>query len=176
MSGEDTRALRQAFGQFATGVTIVTTSNSSREPMGVTANSFSSVSLQPPMVLWSLSAAAKSRRAFEKAKYFCVHILAASQKELSELFARQGADKFAEGHWSWGKRAVPLLDDFAARFHCRTTSKLPVGDHIVFVGEVFKFEQTNQRPLLFHGGQYAIAERRMIRDIATQVLGRRKTD
>ena len=176
MSDEESKALRQAFGQFATGVTIVTTSDSGHDPVGVTANSFSSVSLQPPMVLWSLSAAAMSRRVFEKAEYFCVHILSAAQQELSDLFAQQGADKFAVADWSWGEHGVPLLNDFAARFHCRTESQLPVGDHIVIVGEVIKFEKTDQRPLVFHGGQYALAERRMMQDVARRVRGRRRTD
>ena len=176
MNEEEQLEFRRALGQFATGVTIVTTASPAREPIGVTANSFSSVSLQPPMVLWSLAAAALSKKVFEEAKYFCVHVLTASQRELSELFAQQGADKFGGTDWSWGERALPMLNCYAARFQCRTTTQFPVGDHVVFVGEVMKFEKTDERPLVFHGGKYAHAERRMIKSVAEEIRGRRESD
>ena len=156
--------LRLALGQFATGVTIVTSVGANREPIGVTANSFNSVSLEPPMVLWSLSNSAYSRDAFESAEYFCVHVLTSEQQELSSLFACAGADKFANLNWSRGLGDVPLLKDYVARFQCRSTDRLPVGDHTVFVGEVLHYENRDKRPLVYHGGRYALAERRMTVD------------
>lgn len=169
MNGSDIDGLRQALGQFATGVTIVTTAGLNNEPVGVTANSFSSVSLDPPLVLWSLSKTALSRRAFESAAYFCVHVLAATQKALSERFASRGTDKFGGLSWAPGPGSVPMLEDYAARFQCRSTNQYPVGDHIVFVGEVLRFDNTNRRPLVFHGGAYALAERRMMVNVARRL-------
>jgi 3-hydroxy-9,10-secoandrosta-1,3,5(10)-triene-9,17-dione monooxygenase reductase component len=162
-------ALRQALGQFATGVTIVTTAGPGGTPIGVTANSFSSVSLEPPMVLWSLAAAAYSRSAFETAGYFCVHVLTAAQEELSRRFATQGSDKFAGVSWSPGLGHAPMLDEYVARFQCRNSHHFPVGDHIVMVGEVLEFDLADSRPLVFHGGRYAHAERRLMASIARQL-------
>lgn len=169
MTDDNTKELRHALGQFATGVTIVTTANARTEPVGVTANSFSSVSLDPPMVLWSLAKSALSREAFESAEYFCVHVLTKAQRDLSELFALSGADKFRHVDWDRGPENIPMLRQFVARFLCRAHDKQPVGDHIVFVGEVHTYDKTSERPLVFHGGQYALAERRMMKKFAMHV-------
>ena len=169
MNDNGSGELRQALGQFATGVTIVTTIGTNDEPVGITANSFNSVSLNPPLVLWSLSTAALSRPVFENAVYFCVHVLAASQKELSERFGSRGKEKFAGLNWAPGTGRVPLLEEFVARFQCRMTNQYPVGDHIVFVGEVLRFDKNDGRPLVFHGGGYALAERRMIARVARRI-------
>jgi 3-hydroxy-9,10-secoandrosta-1,3,5(10)-triene-9,17-dione monooxygenase reductase component len=163
---DNSQKLRQALGQFATGVTIVTTSGFDSEPIGLTANSFSSVSLEPPLVLWSLADDALSREAFLAAEYFCVHILGAGQLDVSERFACRGEETFREVKWSCGIGSVPLLHDYVARFQCRTLSKNAVGDHIVFVGEVLDYDTSDERPLVFHGGQYALAERRMMERMA----------
>lgn len=168
MNERDLRDLRQAFGQFATGVTVVTTAGPGPEPIGITANSFTSVSLQPPMVLWSLSDEALSRQCFEQAGHFCVHVLTAAQREVSQRFACRGNDKFDGIDWRWGRHALPVLDEYAARFTCRTTHQYPIGDHIVFIGEVLDYDQRPQRPLVFHGGQYAVTERRVMEDAALQ--------
>ncbi len=169
MNKPDTKGLRHALAQFATGVTIVTTAGPSDEPIGVTANSFNSVSLDPPMVLWSLSAAALSRQSFESAGYFCVHVLTSGQEELSQRFASRGADKFGGLKWERGLGSVPMLEEFVARFQCRQTHQYPIGDHIVFVGEVLRFDRTDRRPLVFHAGRYALAERRMMEKLARQL-------
>lgn len=171
MAEIDTDALRQALGQFATGVTIVTAAGDNGEPVGITANSFSSVSLDPPMVLWSLAKSARSKRAFKAAKYFCVHVLAAYQQEISERFACRGYDKFGGLEWSRGLGSVPLLNEYAARFQCRAADQYPVGDHIIFVGEVLKYEKLDERPLVVYGGRYALAERRIMADVARQIGG-----
>jgi len=160
MNQTNKKQLRQALGQYMTGVTIVTTTGDGEETVGVTANSFSSVSLEPPMILWSLSNAAHSRLAFENAEYFCIHVLTVSQQELAERFACAGADKFGGLERKRGIGSVPLLQEYVARFQCRTVDQHIVGDHIVFFGEVLTYDQTDKRPLVFHGGRYSFAERR----------------
>lgn len=151
----DPRAFRNALGSFATGVTIATTLDASGDPVGVTASSFNSVSLDPPLVLWSLAKNSLSRDAFCKSGHFAVHVLAASQEELSNRFARSGADKFGDVNWSEGELRSPVLDEFAALFQCRTRHQYEGGDHIILVGEVVAFDARDEAPLLFHGGSYA---------------------
>jgi 3-hydroxy-9,10-secoandrosta-1,3,5(10)-triene-9,17-dione monooxygenase reductase component len=153
----DTGALRTALGAFATGVTIVSTRDPSGEDVGVTANSFNSVSLDPPMVLWSLSRKAMSLPSFQSNPYFAVHILAADQDLLSLRFSTQGADKFGEMRTERGLGNVPLIDGCAARFQCRTGFNYDGGDHVIFVGEVLAFESYPRPPLLYHAGRYALA-------------------
>lgn len=156
----DAIAYRSALGAFATGVTIVTTRTGAGEDCGLTANSFNSVSLDPPMVLWSLARTSKSMDAFRNATHFAVHILAADQEALSNGFAKRGADKFAGARIERGEGDVPLLTGCTARFQCRTAYQYEGGDHIIFVGEVIAFDHEDRAPLLFHGGRYALAARK----------------
>jgi 3-hydroxy-9,10-secoandrosta-1,3,5(10)-triene-9,17-dione monooxygenase reductase component len=153
----DSRALRNALGAFATGVTIVSTRNGEGQDVGITANSFNSVSLNPPMVLWSLSRTALSLPSFQQSPYFAVHVLAADQDDLSRRFATKGADKFQELDVKRGHGNVPLIDGCTARFQCRTAFSYDAGDHIIFVGEVLAFDAYERPPLLFHAGRYALA-------------------
>jgi 3-hydroxy-9,10-secoandrosta-1,3,5(10)-triene-9,17-dione monooxygenase reductase component len=146
---------RRVLGQFATGVTIVTTRAPDGTPCGVTASSFNSVSLDPPMVLWSLGRQALSMAAFAAAEHFTVHVLAADQQALSNRFASRGSDKFAGLAWADDVHGVPLLPGCAAVFRCRTAHRYDGGDHVIFVGEVLGFESADCAPLLFHGGRYA---------------------
>jgi 3-hydroxy-9,10-secoandrosta-1,3,5(10)-triene-9,17-dione monooxygenase reductase component len=149
------RQFRSALGAFATGVTIVTTRTRSGVDVGLTANSFNSLSLDPPMVLWSLAKNAKSLPAFLESGYFAVHVLAASQEALSHTFATRGADKFSGLTIERGRGDIPLLDGCSARFQCRTAVKYEGGDHLVFIGEVEAFDHFDRPPLVFHGGHYA---------------------
>ena len=151
------RQFRSALGAFATGVTIVTTRTRTGADVGLTANSFNSVSLNPPMVLWSLSKSARSLPAFLESNHFAVHVLSASQEPLSRTFATKGADKFAGLALERGPGGIPLLPDCSARFQCRTAFKYEGGDHVVFIGEVEAFDHFNRPPLLFHGGRYTAA-------------------
>jgi 3-hydroxy-9,10-secoandrosta-1,3,5(10)-triene-9,17-dione monooxygenase reductase component len=158
MSGTNTfdpGQFRKALGSFTTGVTVVTTRAQDGSDIGMTANSFNSVSLEPPMVLWSLGKSSLSLPAFEAAEYFAVHVLAQDQEPLSGQFARRGADKFAGVSLERGPNDIPLLTKYAARFVCRTAFKYEGGDHIIFVGEVVEFDHHDIAPLLFHSGQYA---------------------
>ncbi|MDT0576249.1 flavin reductase family protein [Croceicoccus sp. F390] len=150
----DAKSLRNALGSFATGVTIVTTNHDGRK-VGLTANSFNSVSLDPPLVLWSLAKKSSNIEAFKAVDAFAVHILGADQEALSDQFATPGVDKFEGVEFKTGRAGIPLLTDCAARFECQTAYQYDGGDHIIFVGEVLNLEQSEKEPLLFHRGKYA---------------------
>ena len=153
----DTQEFRAALGSFATGVTIVTTALEQDVPIGVTASSFNSVSLDPPLVLWSLGKKSQSLSAFRNSGHFAVHILSCAQEDLSNSFAKSGTDKFNGVQWQPGQLGSPVLNEFAAKFECRTVHQYEGGDHIIFVGEVVAFDARDQAPLVFHGGSYAEA-------------------
>lgn len=156
----DPKLFRQALGRFPTGVTIVTASNGPdpADWVGVTANSFNSVSLDPPMVLWSLGRNARSFETFAKADHFAVHILAENQQGLSNRFARTIDDKFDGMTCATGTGGVPLLADCVACFECRTAHVYEGGDHLILVGEVLNFSHADRVPLVFHEGRYAALE------------------
>ena len=153
-SGFDSSGFRQALGAFVTGVTIVTTCDEAGVPAGLTANSFNSVSLSPPMVLWSLSLDSASLGAFRSAPYWAVHVLAAGQEALSAQFAGREGDKFAGVRTVEGPGGIPLLDDYAARFVCRAAFEYEGGDHAIFLGRVESFSRTGKTPLVYHQGRY----------------------
>lgn len=157
----DKDEFRSALGAFATGVTIITAANELHGDAGVTANSFNSVSLDPPMVLWSLARKSSSLAVFEAANHFAVHVLASDQEDLSNRFAKgTSAEKFAGLDFARGAGGAPLLADTAARFECRMAYRYDGGDHVIFVGEVEAFERNERPALLFHSGRYALAARR----------------
>ncbi|MEM8616918.1 MAG: flavin reductase family protein [Pseudomonadota bacterium] len=152
----DTRALRDTLGLFVTGVTIITTRSPSGEAVGITANSFNSVSLTPPLVLWSIGHTSRSLSAFKAADHFAVHILREDQADLSRTFARSGSDKFADIKIETGLGDTPLLPDCAARLECKIYGRHPAGDHDIYVAEVVRLASDQQaRPLVYHGGRYA---------------------
>lgn len=150
------RALRDAFGSFATGVTIVTTAGPGGVDIGLTANSFSSVSLDPPMVLWSLARTSLNMEAFRNSGHFAVHILSADQETLSGRFASKGVDRFAGLALDRGPDGIPMLQDCMARFACKLAYQYEGGDHVIFVGEIVDFSHSAQKPLVFHGGRYGM--------------------
>ena len=151
---DETKALRSALSSFATGVTVVTTLDAEGQPVGLTANSFSSVSLDPPLVLWSLALASPNLPAFRQSKAWAVHILGASQEEVSDRFATRGIAKFEGLEHDLGPEGAPRLSGCAARFGCRLTFEYEGGDHAIFVGEVVDFTHVPAAPLVFHGGRY----------------------
>jgi flavin reductase (DIM6/NTAB) family NADH-FMN oxidoreductase RutF len=153
MSRFDPREFRNALGSFATGVTIITTRDAEGAPVGITASSFNSVSLDPPLVLFSLARTARSLPAFAGAQHWAVHILRAEQEELCGRFARSGADKFAGLDFASGEGGAPLLGGCAARMQCRTAFRYEGGDHLIFVGEVLAFDRAEAPPLVFHAGR-----------------------
>ena len=146
---------RTALGMFATGVTIVTARTAGGDLVGLTANSFNSVSLSPPLVLWSLSRAAASMPAFSTGSHYAINILAADQKELALRFAAKGVDRFADVEFIEGVGGAPLLAGAAASFECFNRSRYEEGDHVIFVGEVERCtHRPDASPLLYHGGKF----------------------
>jgi len=151
---ETSRALRDCLGCYATGVTVVTTMTP-KGPLGMTANSFASVSLDPPLVLWSPARKSARFPAFEAASHFAVHVLAEDQQPMSSAFAASGLEPFSGLDYETGLGDVPLLNGCAARFECVQSAGHDGGDHLILVGEVKKFEGSTRRPLLYHRGDYA---------------------
>ena len=146
---------RAALGMFATGVTIVTARGADGALVGLTANSFNSVSLSPPLVLWSLAMRAGSLPVFARGSHYAINILAADQMPLAQRFATRDIDRFAGVAWREGAGGAPVLDGVAAVFECANRSQYEEGDHIIFVGEVERCEaRAGAQPLIFHGGRY----------------------
>ncbi|WP_374442355.1 p-hydroxyphenylacetate 3-hydroxylase reductase component [Pseudomonas panipatensis] len=154
-TGFDPRAFRRALGNFATGVTVMTAASADGQRAGVTANSFNSVSLDPPLVLWSIDKRSSSYDVFEQASHFAVNILAADQIDLSNQFARPSADKFAGVACETGMGGAPLFADCAARFQCEKHQQVDGGDHWILIGRVLAFDDLGRAPLLYHQGVYS---------------------
>ncbi|MFK8049427.1 MAG: flavin reductase [Halioglobus sp.] len=157
MAAFDANAFRFALGNFATGVTVVTTQDNLGGNIGVTASSFNSVSLSPPLVLWSLDRSAHSLASFQQSEHFIVNVLSADQVELSNRFSRAGENKFVGLEYRQGVGGLPMLDGCSARFQCRTVHQYDGGDHIIFVGEVIEFDVTGRSGLVFHQGRYSVS-------------------
>ena len=146
--------LRLALGRFVTGVTIVTCRDEDGAPVGLTANSFNALSLDPPLVLWSLRQASSTIAAFTNASHFAVNVLAAGQVDLSRRFARPSSAKFDAGEWTDGQGGAPLLAGCVAVFECRRRSHHAAGDHLLFIGEVERIGGSASTPLVYHAGHY----------------------
>ena len=145
---------RNALGSFATGVTIITALGKDGQKVGMTANSFNSVSLTPPPILWSISKSTNCFDDFTAAESFAVHVLAADQQDLSNLFATTGKDRFANIQCTEGLLGSPILPHYSACFECKTAQQFEGGDHIIITGEVLKFADNQLDPLLFYRGNY----------------------
>jgi flavin reductase (DIM6/NTAB) family NADH-FMN oxidoreductase RutF len=150
----DQRHLRHALGRFATGVTVITTRTPVGKLEGLTANSFSAVSLDPPMVLWSLRRNASSLSSFQESGYFAVNVLGAHQRDLSRRFATPAPDKFSGLAVTASLGGCPLLQDTLASFECSTEHTVVGGDHIIFIGRVHRAIYRDGEPLIFSAGQY----------------------
>ncbi|MFG6412406.1 flavin reductase family protein [Roseateles sp. DC23W] len=151
----DSQQFRAALGMFATGVTVVTVRSADGGLVGLTANSFNSVSLDPPLVLWSLARRAGSLPTFTHGTHYAINILAADQKELAQRFAMRDIDRFAGVSWREGAGGAPVLDGAVAVFECANRSRYEEGDHVIFVGEVERCTaRPGAQPLIFHGGRY----------------------
>ena len=156
LNESDARALRRCFGQFGTGVTVITTQIGD-ERAGVTANSFSSLSLDPPLVLWSIKRTSRSFGAFEKAEHFAVNILSADQINVSQAFSGPQTDKFAGLDFIAGKTGSPTVPSAIAVIECQVKERLDGGDHIIIIGRVLHFSESPGNALLFCQGRYAVA-------------------
>ena len=152
---DTTRAFRQSLGQFATGVAIVT-AHANGQSVGVTVNSFSSVSLEPPLVLWSIAKTSQSYPVFMDARHFVVHILTAEQMELASRFARSGAEKFVGVESKAGPSGAPMLEGCAAVFECAADARHDAGDHTILIGRVERYQHQDRPLLLFAKGRYGL--------------------
>jgi 4-hydroxyphenylacetate 3-hydroxylase, reductase component len=171
MSSENTRALRNCLAQFATGVTVITCLDANGKPVGVTANSFSSLSLEPPLVLWSIVTKSSSRAVFESFGYFAVNILSERQQDLAMVFSKPSDNRFAQVETTVGIQGLPLIEGSLAQFECKVTQEIEQGDHVIMIGEVLAFRQqdhvaankgakksvspASRTPLLFSQGHFA---------------------
>jgi flavin reductase (DIM6/NTAB) family NADH-FMN oxidoreductase RutF len=154
LQGLGARRLRGVLGSFTTGVVIVTTVGDSGRPIGLTVNSFNSVSIDPPLILWSLATGANSARAFRDCERFRVQVLNAGQLDVARQCATRGADKFAHGEWHDGRHGLPSLDGCVAWFECENHRQYDEGDHVIIVGRVTAFGGAGGTPLIFHAGRY----------------------
>jgi flavin reductase (DIM6/NTAB) family NADH-FMN oxidoreductase RutF len=150
----DPRDFRNALGTYATGVTIITAAGADGKPYGLTCNSFASVSLNPPLVLWSLVLYSSSLSIFQNAGHFAVNVLGASQQALANKFAKSSEDKFVGVEWAPGAGNAPVLKDSVANFQCRAVNRYYGGDHVIFLGAVEAYAYTRNEPLLFARGGY----------------------
>ncbi|PWQ99814.1 flavin reductase family protein [Leucothrix pacifica] len=152
----DKHDFRKALGQFPTGVTIITTVSDTGEHIGMTASSFNSVSMNPPLILWSIDHRAHSLEIFENCEHFAVNILGEQQRDLSNLFASTGADKFKDTDFTEGAGKVPLLPNCVAQLECKTWNTYDGGDHTIIVGEVLSLRHDDsESALVFYQGDYA---------------------
>jgi len=150
----DQRQLRNALSRFATGVTVITTRTASGKADGLTANSFCAVSLEPPLVLWSLRRAATAMPSFRESGAFAVNVLAVDQVALARQFAESSSNKFDGVECETGAAGCPLIPGCLAHFECKTQSMFDCGDHVILVGQIEHSSFRDGEPLIFSGGRY----------------------
>jgi len=150
----DPQKYRRALSCFATGVAVVTTTEKDGSPVGMTISSFNSVSIDPPLVLWSIAKDARSYERFANTRYFAVNVLTMDQKDLSATFAKTGGDKFAGLECGTGIGGAPILPEYAACFECETEHRYEGGDHTIIVGRVLELEDRETDPLIFYRGRF----------------------
>lgn len=154
MSDIDAREFRNAMGAFATGITVVTSTDHQSKPIALTVNSFASVSLDPPLVLWSVNRAHDIAEDFVESDHFAVHILQHDQKNFSQHFSGDRPDKFEGIDYDTGIGKLPLLCDYCARFQCKVEHRYEGGDHVILVGRVLDMDYRSVDPIIFHAGKY----------------------
>ncbi|MDE2397144.1 MAG: flavin reductase family protein [Burkholderiales bacterium] len=150
----DPKLLRHTLGRFTTGVTIICCLDGQGGRVGLTANSFQALSLDPPLVLWSLRAASPSLEAFRQARHFTINVLAEAHVEHARRFASRHDDKFGEGLWAPGESGSPVLAGCCAVFECESVSNQAAGDHVLFIGRVVAMSEAPVAPLVFQAGHY----------------------
>ena len=153
--GIDPRELRDVLGCFATGVCVVTTVGDQGRPVGMTINSFSSVSLDPPLILWSIGLNTPSRSAFQRHGSFAINIMGKAAKDTTLNFAKPSDDKFSGVDWHQGHNGIPVLREAMAVLECEMEKQVIAGDHEIFIGRVVRLKASEAEPLLFHKGKFA---------------------
>ena len=154
-AGIEPGELRDVLGCFATGVCVVTTVGDEGRPVGMTINSFSSVSLDPPLILWSIGLNTPSRGAFNSHGCFAINIMGAKAKDTTMNFARPSDNKFDGIDWTPGLRGIPVLSEAMAVLECKVEDQIISGDHEIFIGRVLRLDQSDGEPLVFHKGKFA---------------------
>ncbi|MBK9217457.1 MAG: flavin reductase family protein [Uliginosibacterium sp.] len=150
----DATTFRRTLGMFATGIAVITARDRHGNPVGLTISSFNSVSLAPPLVVWSLANDSTLRETLEACEHYAINVLAADQEDISNRFASRTGDRFAGLRWEEGLGGAPLLEGCCAVFEVRNSQRLPGGDHVVFISEVIRCDRSEQAPLVFFNGQY----------------------
>ena len=150
----DAREIRNVMGHFATGVTVITTKDTTGKPFGLTVNSFTSLSLNPPLVIVCVDKTVDCYSCFDDSKVFAVNVLNEDQEELSRRFATKGIEKFEGIPWRMGENGSPLLDGVIGAIECKVTESYEGGDHTIFLGEILSATAKGDRPLLFFKGKY----------------------
>lgn len=150
----DNQHFRLALSQFATGVTVITTRLADGTYLGLTASSFNSVSLDPPLVLWSLNNAAQSMPVFSGNSHYVINVLSVEQADLAMQFSSRMDNRFVGVDFDLSRTGHPILKGVSAWFECHNRSRYPEGDHVIFVGEVEQCEYTAQAPLIYHNGSF----------------------
>ena len=168
--GFDSRHFRDALSQFATGVTVITTRLDDGRFFGLTASSFNSVSLDPPLVLWSLANSAQSMPLFAGNSHYVINVLAAHQLALAERFASRIPNRFEGVEFELSRTGLPILKGVSAWFECHNRSRYPEGDHVIFVGEVERCDAQPQEPLVFHGGQFTSTDGKLLRETELDIV------
>jgi flavin reductase (DIM6/NTAB) family NADH-FMN oxidoreductase RutF len=151
---QDMKKFRQCLAKFTTGVTVVTCADNSGEIFGITANSFSSVSLQPPLILWNIAKVSRSLQGYLDAGHFAINVLTEEQKSISKVFARSERNLFDDVDYVTNEHGVPLLTGTLASFECKTHEIIDCGDHFIIIGEVLGYRSTDSEPLVFFDGKY----------------------
>ena len=147
---ESQQLFKEAMGNYPTGVTVVTTTDSDGKPVGLTVNSFASVSLDPLMVLWSIDHKASSIHSFKESEKFVVHLLAEDQQELVKLFSSKDVDRFSKVKWDFSDNQLPVIEGGFAVFECETFQTVEAGDHTILIGLVTNIRTEEKNPLLYH--------------------------
>jgi len=151
----DSQQLRRSLGHFATGVTIITARSASGDAIGMTCNSFSSVSLDPPLVLWSIAKTSRNYTPMCDAEHFAIHVLAAGQRDLCRQFSTKDQDRFANVEIEIGLHDLPLIKDHHVRFECETYARHDAGDHTIIVDRVLRIGEQEAEPLIFYRGAFS---------------------
>ncbi|WP_018605442.1 flavin reductase family protein [Uliginosibacterium gangwonense] len=150
----DATTFRRTLGMFATGIAVITARARDGKPIGLTISSFNSVSLEPPLIVWSLANNSTLREELENCSHYAINVLAKNQQDISNLFASKAEDRFAKLTWEDGLGGAPVLEGCCAVFEVRNTQRYPGGDHVIFIGEVERCDKAEHEPLVFFGGKY----------------------
>ncbi|MGX9134327.1 flavin reductase family protein [Rummeliibacillus sp. JY-2-4R] len=149
------QVFREVMGNYPTGVTVITATDSEGKPVGLTVNSFASVSMNPLMVLWCIDHKVSTLQTFVEGGKFAVHILAGDQQELCKTFSSKGVDRFSACSWNFSENQLPIIDDTFAVLECKTTQTVEAGDHTILIGEVIHIQKDEKDPMLYHRRHFA---------------------